>query len=183
MRILDLAQHLDPVPFTVGPHRGDEIAKTVNRQQRGALERRNEEATREMCQMMFDIVELRAQVSFRDAEDTCEIDFHVTHFRSVRETILRLTKHAETRRCVQNLLVQVRRRIARDADVVHVLESHAGGIEAVTDRLFGKTRAVLDAIEALFFGGGDQSAVFDDCRRSIAVIRVDSEDVHRASIR
>ena len=133
--------------------------------------------------MMFDVVKLRAQVSFRNSEGTCELVFHVTHSRSVRETILRLAKHTWTRSRVENLLMQVRRRIARDADVVHVLEPYVRCFETVTDRLLGETRAMFDAIEALFLGGGDQSAVFDDCRRSIAVIRVDSENVHRASIR
>jgi len=79
--------------------------------------------------------------------------------------------------------VQMRRRIARDADVVHLFETHARGLKTVTNRPLGETGAVLDAIETLFFDRGDQSAVFDDCRRSIAVIRVDSENVHRESSR
>ena len=54
--------------------------------------------------------------------------------------------------------------IARDTDVVHVLEPNARFIKTVTNRLFGKTRAMFDAIETLFFYRGDQSAVFDDCR-------------------
>lgn len=77
----------------------------------------------------------------------------------------------------------MRRRIARDADVVDILEPDTRRVQAVTDRLLGKTGAVFDAIEAFFFDRGDQSAVFDDCRRSIAVIRVDTENVHRESIK
>ena len=65
--------------------------------------------------------------------------------------------------------------------MVHVFESHARGFQTVTDRLLGETGAMFDAIEALLFDRGDQSAVLDDCRRSIAVIRVDSENVHRES--
>ena len=77
--------------------------------------------------------------------------------------------------------MQVRRRVARDADVVDVFEAYGGFIETVTNGLLRETGAVLDAIETFFFDRGDQSAVFDDCRCSIAVIRVDAEDVHRES--
>lgn len=133
--------------------------------------------------MMFDVVKLRAEASFRDAEGTRELVFYVAHSRSVGEAIFCLAKHAETRSGVQNFLVQVGRRIARDADVVHVFEPHGGRFETVTNRLLGEARAMLDAIETLFLGRADQSAVFDDGRRSIAVIRVDSENVHRESIR
>lgn len=67
--------------------------------------------------------------------------------------------------------------------MLHVLEPNARGVETVANRLLGKTGAVFDAIKAFFFDRGDQSAVFDDCRRSIAVIRVDAENVHRESIK
>lgn len=67
--------------------------------------------------------------------------------------------------------------------MVHVLEPHARGFQAVTNRLLGEACAMFEAIETLLFDRGDQSAVFDDGRRSIAVIRVDSENVHRESSR
>ena len=67
--------------------------------------------------------------------------------------------------------------------MVHLFKPQPRHIETVPNRLLGETGAMLDAIETLLFDRGDQSAVFDDCRRSIAVIRVDAEDVHRDSIR
>jgi len=112
-----------------------------------------------------------------------EFVFEVADLCRVRESILCLPKHTQTRRSVQDLLVQVSGRIARDADVVDFFESNDRFFETVTNRLHGETRAVFDAIEAFLFYRGDQSAVFDDCRRSIAVVRVDSENVHRESIR
>ena len=133
--------------------------------------------------MMFDVVKFGAQISLRNAEDAGEFVFQVAHPCGIRESILCLPEDAETRRGVQNLLVQVGRRIARDADVVDLFEANAGFFQAVTNRLLGETGAVLDAIEAFFFYRGDQSAVFDDCRCSIAVIGVDTENVHRASMR
>jgi hypothetical protein len=65
--------------------------------------------------------------------------------------------------------------------MVHVFEPNGRCIQTVTNRVLGEAGAMLDAIETLFFYRGDQSAVFDDCRCSIAVIRVDAEDVHRES--
>lgn len=67
--------------------------------------------------------------------------------------------------------------------MVHLFEPYACRFQTVTNRLLGKAGAMLDAIETLFFDRGDQSAVFDDGRRSIAVVRVDSENVHRESSR
>ncbi len=63
MRILNLAQHLDRVPFPVRPHRRDEIAEAVDRQQRRTFEWRNKEATREMRAVMLDVVKPRAQLN------------------------------------------------------------------------------------------------------------------------
>lgn len=136
-----------------------------------------------MREMMFDVVKLGAQVSLWQVEDAGEFIFQISHSRGVCEPVLGLAKDAQARRRIQNLFVQVRGRIARNADVVHVFEPHAGRFQTISDRLLGKARAVLDAIEAFFFDCGDQSAVFDDCRRSIAVIRVDAENVHRESSR
>lgn len=48
--------------------------------------------------------------------------------------------------------------------MVHIFDSNAGYVEAITDRLFRETGAVFDAIETFFFDRGDQSAVLDDGR-------------------
>lgn len=164
MRILDLAQHFDRVSRTHGPHRRDEVAEAVDGKQRRALERRDEETTREMRQVMFDVVKLRAQVSPGNVEHTRQFIPEIADFCGVGESILGLAKNAEARSRVQYLLVQVRRRIPRDADVVHLFDAHARLLQTVTNRLLGKAGAVLDAIEPFFFDRGDQSAVFDDCR-------------------
>ncbi len=133
--------------------------------------------------MVFDIVKLGPERTFRYAKHTRKLFAQISHLRGVRQTVFGLSQHAETRSGVQNLFVQVCGRIARDTDVVYVLELYAGGVETVTKRMFRETGAMLDAIEAFFFDGGDQSAVFDDGRCSVAVIGVDAENVHRESIR
>jgi hypothetical protein len=37
---------------------------------------------------------------------------------------------------------------------------------------------VFDSIEAFFFDGGDELSILDKCGGGIAVVRIDSEDVH-----
>src|SRR5438128_328470 len=77
-----------------------------------------------------------------------------------------------SRRGEQDLLVQVRRRIARDADVIYAGDIDSRGFQAIADRFGRKARAVLDSIEPLFFNGCDQLSVLDDRRRRITVVCV-----------
>ena len=74
---------------------------------------------------------------------------------------------------------QARPGVARNGDVVHFRQFRAGLIEAKLNRASGKAGGVLDAIEALFFDGGDQAAVHDDGRGGVGVIGVDSQNDHR----
>jgi len=78
----------------------------------------------------------------------------------------------------QNPLMQMRGGVARNADVLDFLNPNSGRAQAILNRLSGKSGAVLDAIETLFFGGRDQLAVFDERGGCIAVICIDAEDVH-----
>src|SRR5438132_4983826 len=55
VRIFNLAQDLDRVPFSDSPHRRNEIAKAVERKQRRAFEWRNEERTSQMPPMMLNV--------------------------------------------------------------------------------------------------------------------------------
>ena len=67
--------------------------------------------------------------------------------------------------------------------MVHVRKLYVCFVEAVANGMLRETGAMLDAIEAFLFDRRDQSAVFDNCRRGVAVVGVDSENVHRDSIR
>lgn len=58
--------------------------------------------------MMFDVMKLRAQVSFREVEYAGYFVLEIAHFRGVCESIFNLLEDAQTRSRVQNLLVQVR---------------------------------------------------------------------------
>src|SRR6185503_16983073 len=68
VRVLDVAQHFNRIPFSLRPHRRDEVTETVDRQQCRTLEWRDIKATGEMRAMMLDVVKARVQVLFRDAK-------------------------------------------------------------------------------------------------------------------
>ena len=57
-------------------------------------------------------------------------------------------------------------------------ERDACGVQAIADGRRRKPRRVLHAVKAFFFDGGDQAAVRNDRRGGIAVVGIDSKDVH-----
>ena len=69
---------------------------------------------------------------------------------------------------------QVRGRIARDANVVDVFDRYSGFRQTIAQRRRWKSGAMLHAIKALFFGRRHDAPVFDQCRRSVTVICVDT---------
>src|SRR5437016_4386495 len=70
-------------------------------------------------------------------------------------------------------------RIARDADVIDVLDANAGLVETITNRLDRKSGAVLDAVEALLFDRGYKLSVANNGCRCVPVISVDTENDHK----
>ena len=81
----------------------------------------------------------------------------------------------------QEFLVEVRRRVTRDADVVEFGWCDAGRIEAIADRQGGKTRAMFLAIESFFFRSSDQLAIANNRSRRIPVVGIDSQNVQTHS--
>src|SRR5215207_8710432 len=130
--ILHLAQYVDRVVFACCPHRRDEISETVDRKQCCLFEWRHEEATGEMCTMMFDVVKTCSQVFLRHVEAARKFILQIAHFRSIAEPVFDLLE-ACMRSSEQDLLVQVRRWISRDADVVQVFGFDACCFETVSD--------------------------------------------------
>src|SRR6266700_2888832 len=55
----------------------------------------------------------------------------------------------------QNFLMQVRGRIARDADVIHVFNSNPSFAQTIANRFCGKAGAMLYAVESFLVCGGD----------------------------
>src|ERR1700730_9144252 len=92
MRILDLAQHFDRVPFSLRPHGRDEIAEAIDGKQCRTLERRNKEGAGKMSSMVFDIVKLRSKAILSHAEGLRQIVFQIANLRCVSESILNLAE-------------------------------------------------------------------------------------------
>src|SRR5206468_5456436 len=67
-------------------------------------------------------------------------------------------------------------RVAADRDVVELGGGQPGVRETPGGRERGEAGAVLDAVEALLLGGGDELAVDDERGRSVAVKGVQAED-------
>ena len=130
--------------------------------------------------MMLDVVKARAQLFFRDAKHARKLILHVAYFRGVPESILDLMTRQLRNPCggKQDLLVQVCGWIARDSNVVQIFNTDAGGLETVSNRLRRKARRVLEPVEALLFDRSDQLPIADNRRRRIAVIRINTENIH-----
>ena len=62
--------------------------------------------------------------------------------------------------------------------MLNVFDADAGDFQTIANRLSGKAGAVLEAVEALLFNCCEQFTVFDNGRRSVAVICVDAENVN-----
>src|SRR5436190_12330064 len=92
VRIFNLAQNLDRVPNAFAPHRRNEIAKAVEREQRRPFERRNEERTREMRPMMLNVMKPRAQSRVGNSERLRQISFQIAHLCRVPQTICELPR-------------------------------------------------------------------------------------------
>lgn len=73
----------------------------------------------------------------------------------------------------ERLAQQMRLRITRDREVVHLLRRDAGHIQARADRLAREAGPVLDPPEPLLLDRREQLPLAEQRRRHISVIRVD----------
>ena len=73
---------------------------------------------------------------------------------------------------------QPRPGIARDRHVVDFTDSDACGVQAITDCRRWKSCRILHAVKSLLLDSGDQPAIGNQSRGSVAVICVDPQYVH-----
>jgi hypothetical protein len=66
--------------------------------------------------------------------------------------------------------------------MIDVRESQSRFLEAEADGLHGETGGIFNAIETLFFHGGDQLTVANYRGGSVAMVSIDSENVHGMKI-
>jgi hypothetical protein len=162
------------------PHRRHEVAEPVDRQAGRLLERRDEERARDVRLVMLDAVELCPHGARLHTQRLGELAFDPPHLGDVRETVLDdLRERRPLLDREQDLLVQVGLGIARHRDVIDVARADAAALQHRADRERRKPGAVLAPVETLLFDRRDEQSVFDEHGGSVAVKRVDTQNVHR----
>ena len=79
---------------------------------------------------------------------------------------------------ILNLPGQVRVAVLTNCYVIDIGNLCANEVEASFDRKRGKTRVVLNAVQALFSNGENDLAVLHDCSRGVGVKHIQSQDQH-----
>ena len=162
--------------FADGPHRAGEIAEPVGRENRGAVERRDEIRAGHVGRVVLDAMK-SAQRIFSGA--TSKADARSSRMPAkrfiTRSAVERKPRHAHG---VAEFRAEARPRIARHGDVIHFRQFCARRVQAKLDSARRKSRGVFHAVQALFFDGGNEAAVDDDRRGSVRVIRVDPKNDH-----
>src|SRR3990172_9157809 len=126
--------------------------------------------------VVLDVVRLRPDRVALDAERLGELPAHVPHPGGVLEPLAEEAQAGRVAQRPQELLPGVCLRVAPDRDVVEVSGRDAGGREAPCRRERRETGAVLDAVETLLFGRGDELAVDDERRGRVTVVGVETKD-------
>ena len=79
----------------------------------------------------------------------------------------------------EGLAPEMGARVAGDGEAIDAFRLEAAERQASANRFRWKSRAVLDATESLFFDRRDEPAGGDQGRGDVAVIGVDTQNVHR----
>src|SRR6516165_74928 len=140
------------------------------------LKRRDKIAARQVCPVVLHAVEGRfdlRRVAFKRPGQSLP---NAGKLRNHPPPFAREPRHANGK---EEFGGKPRVRISRHRHMVDLTDRYAGFLQAVADRSRGEPGGVLDAVEALFFNGGDQFSVTNEGRRGIAVVSVDPENVHR----
>ena len=167
---VNLFLDLETVPLPDRGRRGRPLAHAVHREHDGLSERRREERTRRMAEMVLaeeQLAELfEQQVLQEKLLPQPQGDRHTEGPEPARrEGQVGLEQALELE---EGLVVE--------DDAVNTAQPEPGLAHAVADRVSGKPGIVLLAREALFLRRSDDMAVFDQRGRAVVVERRDSED-------
>ena len=170
-------EDLDPVAAPVRQHRRCEVAEAVDREDRGLVERRDEEGARHVGEVVLDVVEPGAQAGLLDPDGLRQLALDVAR-PSTRSRAARAGSRRSARGGAS--ASPSRPRFARGSRPMATWSRSPGARPASCRHQRGRERrkagAVLDAVEPLLLGGGDELAVDDERRRGVAVVRVQAED-------
>ena len=171
----DGAVDVHAIALARSPHGAGEIAQAVRGEQRRLFERRNKKRARQMRLVMLDAMKFSANFFRRNIKGLRQRLGNAHKSGQDFGAFAGKTRHLHG---VQKFRPEARPGVARNGDVIHFRERDAGGIQAVANRRRRKSRRVLDAVKAFLLDSGNQAAVADNRRRSIAVIRVNPKNVH-----
>src|SRR5690348_3801375 len=163
-------------PEAGSPQGARKIPQPVGGEKRGFPKRRTIKSTGEMSKVMFHAVKRR--VHFRGISVKClrerfpdagELRQHLEAFSGERWHAYGISQFG----------AETREGIARDSDVIDLCKRQPCFLQAVANGRGGKSCSILHAIEALFLDGRYQLPITHNRGRSVRVIGVDSENVHR----
>src|SRR2546427_9318402 len=177
---VNLFLDLETVPLPDRGRRGRPLAHAVHREHDGLSERRREERTRRMAEMV--LAEEQLLVPDPVASDFAEL----FEQQVLEEKLLpqpqgdRHTEGPEPARREGQVgleqALELEEGLVVEDDAVNTAQPEPGLAHAVADRVSGKPGIVLLAREALFLRRSDDMAVFDQRGRAVVVERRDSED-------
>ena len=130
--------------------------------------------------MMLDVVKARTQLFFRDAKHARKFVLHIAYFRGVAESILNLLSCKLRTRVAANRIFLCR--CAEGSREIPTWSRSSRPIPAASRQYriacAGKPAECLKRLKRSSSAAAIKLAIFNDRRRRVAVIRVDSENVH-----
>ncbi len=172
----DAVEHLDRAAAADRGEGRAEVAEAVDREDRRLLEGRDEERARRVREVVLDVVDPGLQRRPLDPAGRGERGSDVAGPRGVVEPRLQVAGARAVADPADELLPDVRVRVARDGDVVEAGRVETALLQAPARGVGREAGDVLDPGEALLLGGSEQLAVDDERRRGVAVVRVQAED-------
>ncbi len=159
------------------PRGADEIAEPIKSRDRGAVEGCDQGRAGEVRRVVLDIANAFAHVGFGEAEHRCNGGRQRANSAGIKGAIRERASGPMT--CDKpGLAPEVRAHVARNGKAIDLPRFEPGETQTFACRERWKAGAMLDAPEALLFHRGHELAVTHKHGRNVAVIRVQSEDVH-----
>ncbi len=145
----DPVQDGKPVPPSHGLRRAHEVPEPVDATAGGLLEWRHEEGARQVGRMVLDVVEAPRNPLGVDPERFRDRRPDNTHAPPVASPVRGESPRGPVPGGEPRLPPQVRPRVPRHGEVVHLLRAYPGHRQARPHRLAREPRPVLDPVEAL----------------------------------
>lgn len=174
VRKVDAVIDFDVVAAAHPPSGAGEVAKAIDREADRFGERRNKERGGKMSEVVFDLMNLRA--NRLAGNGLLESGFNRGNLAAVAELVedegwRRAMAKDETE---PSKIVDVR--IAIDGDMIDSAETNPTFAEAILDGFTWESGPVFDAEETFLLHGGDQFSVLQKAGGGITVISVKAED-------